>query len=96
MPNKNIKDALAVLNINTENEEVNQFVESMREDVFELMKSQQKIQRGDYNEFVELCMVYLQKKTEQNPAVSFHRPGAMHKARWMAKLIYSIKICLLE
>ncbi len=28
--------------------------------------------------------------------VIFKRPGALHKARWMAKLIYLIKICLFE
>jgi len=28
--------------------------------------------------------------------VKFKQPGALHKARWMAKLLYSLKICLLE
>jgi len=26
--------------------------------------------------------------------VTFNRSGALHKARWVANLIYSIKICL--
>ncbi len=29
-------------------------------------------------------------------AVKLNRPGALHKARWMAKLLNTIKICLLE
>ena len=27
---------------------------------------------------------------------NFRRPGAMHKARWMAKINYAIKMCLLQ
>ena len=30
------------------------------------------------------------------PPVQLKRPGAMHKARWMSKLLYAIKICLSE
>jgi len=33
---------------------------------------------------------------ENNSIVTFKRPGALHKARWMAKLLYSIKICLFD
>ena len=50
------------------------------------------MERDDYLEFIELCKVFLgdQKK------LTFKQPGAIHKARWMAKLLYSIKITLLE
>ena len=30
------------------------------------------------------------------PTTTFQHPGALHKARWMAKLIYCLKICLFE
>jgi len=50
-------------------------------------------QRGDYKEFAQLCILFLGGSEE---VVTFKRPGALHKARWMAKLIYSIKISLLE
>jgi hypothetical protein len=35
-------------------------------------------------------------KESYNTVVNFRRPGALHKARWMAKLLYSIEMCLLE
>ena len=43
-------------------------------------------------EFVELCLVYLGAE----PSTTYKRPGALHKGRWMAKLLYAIKMCLLE
>jgi len=50
-------------------------------------------QRDDYKEFSELCLLYL---NHFDGDFKFKRPGAMHKARWMAKLLYSTKIVLLE
>jgi hypothetical protein len=47
--------------------------------------------RDDYRELSELTLVYLSGSNGQKP---FRRPGALHKARWMAKLIYSLKIAL--
>ena len=49
--------------------------------------------RDDYQEFTELSLVYLSASKDE---VKFRRPGALHKARWMAKLIYSLKIALFE
>ena len=49
--------------------------------------------RGDYKELITLTLIYLQSKPETFK--SFQRPGACHKARWMAKIIYSFKIVLL-
>lgn len=40
-------------------------------------------------------MVFLDGEVAER-RVTFKRPGALHKARWMAKLIYSIKICLFK
>ena len=47
------------------------------------------------SEFVELYTMFLNHDTPGQP-FTFKRPGALHKARWMAKLLYSIKICLFE
>lgn len=48
--------------------------------------------RADYNELLELTVIYL---GETPPGgIKFHRPGALHRARWMARVIYAIKICL--
>lgn len=49
--------------------------------------------RGDYKELVELTLVYL---GETSGFKGFRRPGALHKARWMSKILYSIKIVLLN
>ena len=48
--------------------------------------------RGDYREFVELCLVYLGEDGEGQTPITFQRPGALHKARWMAKLLYTLKL----
>ncbi len=52
--------------------------------------------RGDYHEFVQLCLVFLDVDGEEQTAVTFPRPGALHKARWMAKLLYTLKLALME
>ena len=49
--------------------------------------------RDDYHEFTELSLLYLGAGDKE---VTFLRPGALHKARWMAKLIYMLKIALFE
>jgi hypothetical protein len=46
--------------------------------------------RDDYKELCELVLVTLGHKTNH----SFKRPGATHHARWMAKVIYVLKIYL--
>ena len=33
---------------------------------------------------------------QYGPQVDFWFPGAMHRARWMAKVIYCLKIAMLE
>ncbi|CAK6965885.1 uncharacterized protein LOC117544294 [Scomber scombrus] len=33
---------------------------------------------------------------EEQTALTLQRPGALHKARWMAKLLYSLKLALME
>lgn len=73
-------------------------VDSLRTSVLELSRLQQSLCRDDYLEFVELCIVFLDGEGvgETRKQITFKRPGALHKARWMAKLIYSIKMCLFE
>ena len=48
--------------------------------------------RDDYREFTQLFLVYLGAADE----VTFRRPEALHKAHWMAKLIYSLKLAVNE
>ena len=48
--------------------------------------------RDDYREMLELCLIYLGDRPERG--VRFRAPGAIHQARWMAKVIYALKIWL--
>lgn len=50
--------------------------------------------RDDYRELIELCVVFLDGDPEKK--IKIKPPGALHKARWMARAIYSLKICLLQ
>lgn len=79
-------------------EKVQSFIGELRASVLEKTKSviSEGKTRDDYLEFVNLCNLYLQNELDGQTKPSFRRPGALHKARWMAKLIYSIKISLFE
>ncbi|XP_050541482.1 uncharacterized protein LOC126905632 [Daktulosphaira vitifoliae] len=45
--------------------------------------------RDDYKELLELCLLFIGKENEK---IKIHPPGALHRARWMAKIIYCLKI----
>ncbi|GAB1609904.1 hypothetical protein Ahia01_001276300 [Argonauta hians] len=51
----------------------------------------QDFSRGDYKELITLILVYLGSRPESFKA--FQRPGACHKARWMAKIIILLQNC---
>lgn len=57
----------------------------------ELLKT---IVRDDYRELIELSIIFLGGDNEKKFKIK--PPGAMHQARWMARAIYSLKICLLQ
>ena len=69
-------------------------LQQCRATVLHLTDSQLDLHRDDYKEFAELCALNL--KADADEPFSFKRPGALHKARWMAKLLYAIKICVFE
>lgn len=49
--------------------------------------------RDDYREFLKLSLLFLSKKTDHNDqTILINMPGAYHRARWMAKIIYCLKI----
>ena len=76
-------------------EEAKVMLAGFRARVLALTKSDLSLRRDDYTKFAELCTLLLDG-VEDDSIVTFKRPGALHKARWKAKLLYSIKICLLE
>lgn len=48
--------------------------------------------RDDYREFLELLITFIGEVPPRG--VAFMAPGAMHHARWMAKVLYAIKLWL--
>jgi len=50
------------------------------------------IPRDDYQELIDLCLLIFGASRENE--YHFRLPGAVHQARWMAKIIYSFKIML--
>ena len=55
----------------------------------------QPFSRGDYKELVKLTLLYLGDPAAKKNFASFNKPGVMHKARWMSKILYAIKLDLL-
>lgn len=52
--------------------------------------------RDDYKELIDLCIVYMSGSVHATNNFSFKQPGALHKARWSAKVIYAIKLVLMQ
>lgn len=52
----------------------------------------QKTTRKDYIEFLELALIFLNEKTYNGKQIHIRLPGALHRARFMARAIYSLKI----
>ena len=71
-------------------EQVNGLVESTT-DFLKKVNIQELAIRDDYQELVELTKVALCIPPQQ---IHWRTPGPIHHARWMAKLLYAIKICL--
>lgn len=57
-----------------------------------LLSSQQT--RDDYRELLELTILFLGDTPPRG--VRFMAPGAMHRARWMAKLLYCMKVWMFK
>lgn len=51
--------------------------------------------RDDYRELVELSILFMGGDADRRE-LKIRPPGAMHRARWMARAIYSLKISLLS
>ncbi|XP_057329829.1 uncharacterized protein LOC130670438 [Microplitis mediator] len=58
----------------------------IRDFIYDQLKNQQP--RDDYREFLMLSLIYLGETT----GFLIYKPGAYHRARWMSKIIYCLKI----
>ena len=77
-------------------QEAKTFLSSCSSEVLRATQAELKLRRDDYKEFIYLCTLFLDTEDTEDSVITFNRPGALHKARWMAKLIYSINICRLQ
>jgi len=50
--------------------------------------------RDDYKELMKLCLLILGESQTDQSVYQFRQAGAYDMARWMAKVIYSLKIYL--
>jgi len=50
--------------------------------------------RDDYRELLEVSIIYVSGTPPRGRR--FLQPGALHRARWMARVIYAIKLCLFQ
>lgn len=67
-----------------------QFVEHTLGSLTAALSGEKQV-RDDYNELIELTMIVLNKPPER---IHWRSPGPIHRARWIAKLLYAIKIFL--
>lgn len=75
----------------------NTYIRTLKEDIIiyveNILKTKNKKSalRGDYLEMLQLCLIVLGKSISN---YTFHVPHACSNSRWMAKIIYSLKIFL--
>ena len=50
--------------------------------------------RDDYKELLQLALLFLEEQSNASQVQSISIPGAFHRARWMAKIIYCLKTLL--
>lgn len=77
---------LSQLDLSLLDEASKELVEEWKASTLETLSQKLDFKRDDYKEFLEMCIVFLGGKSD----ISFGRPGALHKARWMAKILYAM------
>lgn len=66
------------------------------QDLIKFIKGQLKnLQpREDYKELLQLSLIFLGDNSKKHPIIK--APGAINRARWMMKIIYSLKVCIFQ
>jgi len=77
-----------------EDESMAVMIAPWKDDIIKFCISQlEKVQpRDDYRQLLELSIVFLGGNPPRG--ITFQYPGAIHRARWMARAIYSLKMWL--
>ncbi|KAK4295407.1 hypothetical protein Pmani_032022 [Petrolisthes manimaculis] len=67
-------------------------VAEFKDEMVQMLEMAVKVKqpRDDYRELLELTIIFLGAVLPQG--IHFAAPGAMHQARWMAKVIYTFKV----
>lgn len=80
--------------LSLENMEGQKIVQTKSKAIIDFAKNQllKHQPRDDYKELLELTIIFLGGTPERG--VCFKVPGALHRARWMAKAIYAIKVLM--
>ena len=84
-----------LFDINSIKPEHKKFFTTQKDIVISTLKEAQKkgaYIRNDYKELINLVYLYV----GENDKYEIHKPGATHRARWLMKLLHSIKIVILE
>lgn len=71
---------------------VEALIASSRADILQFATAQLTLAhpRDDYEELLELSVIFVGSTPARG--IHFRAPGAMHRARWMAKTIYALKV----
>lgn len=82
----------SVLRSSMSDKEIQNLSSSEKEDLVKFIRDQMMVNhaRADYHEFLELALLFLGNPT--NMLIKIRPPGAVHRARWMAKIIYCLKM----
>ena len=71
-------------------------IEQLKDEAIEVVKSVKEFVRDDYKELAKLTLSYLCDPEQLLDDTIFRRPGGISHARWMSKLLCSLKIVMLE
>lgn len=72
------------------------YLQQEKEEIIAFASRQMNEQQphNDYKELLELTIILL--GGTPSTGIKFKKPGAYHRGRWMAKLIYSMKIFMFK
>ena len=72
--------------------EVDEILDTVKHEIIEFAHKQLLCEslRDDYREFIELSIIFLGGLPAR--VIHFMAPGAIHHARWLSKVIYSLKV----
>ena len=73
-----------------------ELAKDLRLEALSVCSRHKDFRRDDYKEVVELTTLFLGGDDNTGEKAVFKKPGAVHKARWMAKILFTIKVCLFE